>query len=84
MKRDDWVTSGILRFFTSAIVSPMPAPVAGAGVLFCNRMLKNKYQAVSQGDYWLEARRLERQEAKKRQKRFCFKLPGFPAFYLQT
>jgi hypothetical protein len=44
-------------------------------VLF-NRMLKNKHPAVSQGDYWLEARGLERQEAKKRQKRFCFKLPS--------
>jgi hypothetical protein len=31
---------------------------------------KNKYQAVSQGDDWLEARRLERQEAKKRAKKF--------------
>jgi hypothetical protein len=28
--------------------------------------VKNEYQAVSQGDYWLEARRQERQEAKKK------------------
>ena len=32
MQRDDWVTSNILRFFTAAIVFPMPAPVSGAGV----------------------------------------------------
>jgi hypothetical protein len=36
------------------------------------RVLKNKSQAVSKGDYWLEAGRLERQEAA----RFCFKLPS--------
>jgi hypothetical protein len=34
MRRDDWVTSNILRFFTAAIVFPMPAPVSGAGFLF--------------------------------------------------
>jgi hypothetical protein len=42
-------------------------------------VLKNKYQAVSQGDYWLEARRLERQEAKKGINGFA---SSFPAFYL--
>jgi hypothetical protein len=31
-----------------------------------SRVLKNKHQAVSQGDYGLEARRLERYEAKKK------------------
>jgi hypothetical protein len=42
-------------------------------------VLKNKHRAASQGDYWLEAWRLERQEAKKRQKRFGFKLPSLIA-----
>jgi hypothetical protein len=47
-----------------------------------NRVLKNKHQAVSQGDEWLEARRLERQEAKKKgRKSFA---SSFPAFYLRT
>jgi hypothetical protein len=45
--------------------------------MFCNRVLKNKHQAVSQGDYWLEARRLERQEAKKKgRKGFASSFPA--------
>jgi hypothetical protein len=39
-------------------------------------VLKNKYQAVSQGDFWLEARRLERQEAKKGRKGFASSFPA--------
>jgi hypothetical protein len=45
-------------------------PVACATGFFF-RVLKNKDQDVSQGDYWLEARRLERQEAKKCRKGFA-------------
>jgi hypothetical protein len=37
--------------------------------------LKNKPRAVSQGDDWLEARRLERQEAKKSRKGFASSFP---------
>jgi len=37
MRRDDWVTSNILRFFTAAIVFPMPAPVSGAGFFLQDR-----------------------------------------------
>ena len=48
-----------------------------------NRVLKNKYQAVSQGDYRLEAQRLEHREAKKRQKRLCFKLPSLLSWDIQ-
>jgi len=39
-----------------------------------NRVLKNKHQAVSQGDYGLEAWRLARQEAKK-------SIKGFPSSF---
>jgi hypothetical protein len=48
-----------------------------------NRVLKNRYQAFSQGDYELEARRLERWEAKKTDKRFYFKLPSLIASGIQ-
>jgi hypothetical protein len=44
-------------------------------------VLKNKHQAVSQGGYGLEARRLERLEAKKGINGFA---SSFPAFYLRT
>jgi hypothetical protein len=40
-------------------------------------VLKNKHRAVSQGDYWLGARRLERQEAKKGRKGFASSFPAF-------
>jgi hypothetical protein len=49
-----------------------------------NTGVENKHQAVSQGDYGLEAGRLGRYEAEKRHERFCFKLPSLPAFYLRT
>jgi hypothetical protein len=39
-------------------------------------VLKNKHPAVSQGDYWLEARRLEGQEAKKDRKGFASSFPA--------
>jgi hypothetical protein len=39
-------------------------------------VLKNKHQAVSQGDDWLEARRLERLEAKKSRKGFASSFPA--------
>jgi hypothetical protein len=41
-----------------------------------SRVLKNKHQAVSQGDYGLEARRLERYEAKKSIKGFSSSFPA--------
>jgi hypothetical protein len=39
-------------------------------------VLKNKSQTASQGGYWLEARRLERQEAKKGRKGFASSFPA--------
>jgi hypothetical protein len=39
-------------------------------------VFKNKHQAVSQGDYGLEAWRLERQEAKKSIKDFPLSFPA--------
>jgi hypothetical protein len=49
---------------------------AACGMPPPNRVLKNKHQAVSQGGYWLEARRLERQEAKKDRKGFASSFPA--------
>jgi hypothetical protein len=48
------------------------------------RVLRNKYQAVSQDDYWLEARRLERPEAKKKAERVLLQASQLPSFEHKT